>query len=343
MIILYDFADNLLVMGYVIEDIDDIDKRIIYELDLNCRIPETKLAKIVGRSKESVSYRIKRLRADGVITKFGTMINLTKVGFEAMKIYLRVREKKKLMELFTSHYLQRQDVFWFGKGDGSWNIGLTFFARNSKDFFWIKNELFSNFKELVIEQVVGSVVENYSFGKKFLLNDEKIEPKEVLFLGAKEEGAVGEKDKQILECLLIDGRMSYVDIASRVGCYPEFARNRIKELEERKIISMHSISIDYKKIGYEFYKTYIYFEGFTKAHEKRFYELACRHPNVLYYLKVLAPWDAELEIMAKNYHEYNRIVNYFREQFSDVLVQVQTTALDVDALFPSEKLPIIRT
>jgi DNA-binding Lrp family transcriptional regulator len=55
--------------------LDEVDNRIIYELDANCRIPETRLAKMVGKSKESVRYRIRRLREEGVITGFTTYVD----------------------------------------------------------------------------------------------------------------------------------------------------------------------------------------------------------------------------------------------------------------------------
>ena len=41
--------------------LDKIDKRLLFELNQNCRIPETRLAKMVGKSKEAVRYRIKNL------------------------------------------------------------------------------------------------------------------------------------------------------------------------------------------------------------------------------------------------------------------------------------------
>lgn len=319
-------------------DLDEIDKRIIYELDRNCRLPETRLAKIIGKSKEAVRYRVRKLRESGVIKGFGTRVNLTKLGFEAPKIYLRTREKKALMDSFISHLRKRPDVFWIGKGDGAWNVGITFFAKDNLDFFWIKNELFSTYRELVVEQVVGSIVENYTFGMKFLLGENTNVPA-VRYLGAKEQGNVDKIDRDILGCLLLDGRMPYSTIASKVGCAPESVRSRVKDMERKSIISTHALVVDYKKMGFEFYKTYLYFEGLSKAHEKRLFEIARRHPNVINYLTVLAPWDVELEIMAENYHHYNEIANYFREQFSDVLVNVQSTALDLDVLFPSGKLP----
>ena len=85
----------LLQMAYLL---DNIDKRILLELDKNARISDVKLAKIVGKSKESVRYRIKKLIEEKVILRFTIWIDPTKLGYQTAKIYLNlanIPEKKK--------------------------------------------------------------------------------------------------------------------------------------------------------------------------------------------------------------------------------------------------------
>ena len=61
--------------------LDAIDKQIIFELDRNARIPETKLAKKVNRSKESVRYRIKKLQEEKILLGYRTWFDPSKLGF----------------------------------------------------------------------------------------------------------------------------------------------------------------------------------------------------------------------------------------------------------------------
>jgi DNA-binding Lrp family transcriptional regulator len=322
-------------MAYVL---DEVDNRIIYELDANCRIPETRLAKMVGKSKESVRYRIRRLREEGIITGFATLVDMTRVGFKAHKLYLQTREKPKLMDSFISHLHTRDDVFWLGLGDGAWNVGLTFLAKSSAEFFNEKNELFSRFRDLVLEESVCTVVEAHLIGKKFLANDyAPITASRIL--GATEKNRIDRKDFEILNCLILDGGMSYVGIGSKIRLPPDTVRNKVREMERSGIISRHAVSIDYQKMGYEYYKTFLHFEGLVKKEDKRLFDIALKHPNVVNYVKVLAPWDIELEIMARNYHSYNEIINYFKEEFSDTLVKVETTVQEIDEVYPSRKIP----
>ena len=232
----------------------------------------------------------------------------------------------------------RQDIFWVGAGDGAFNVGLTFYVKDKAQFFKDKGGIFSRFRELVVSAAVGSVVETYAFGKKFLVEEGvKVTPSQVF--GGLEHHKIDRTDMDIMRCLILDGRMSYVDIAAKVKASPETVRNRIKDLEKKKIISRYTLSLDNEKLGYEFYKTFIYFEGLVKEEDRRLFEIARKHPNVLNFLRVFAPWDVELEIMAENYHHYNKIINYFREKFPDSLVKVETTVLRLDEINPSNDVP----
>ncbi len=322
------------------EGLDSIDMRILYELDQNCRIPESKLGKIVRKSPEVVRYRIKNMRKNGVIHGYTCFFNATKIGFEAHKIYLKTKEKPRLIQSFLSEMRQRPDVFWIGKGDGAWNIGLTFFSKNSSDFFDKKNEIFSKFKEVVIEQIVGSVVEVETFGKKILSPQAKAYTPAKVF-GIKEHGKIDAVDVKIVNAILNDNSETYVEMGNAAGISPELARLRLKRLEKGGLVSRHTIAIDIKKLGYDSYKTFLYFEGLDRKETARLFEIARKHPNVVNFLKVIAPWDIELEIIAENYRQYNEIIGYFREQFSDSLVNVETTAQSMDEVYPSRKIPAL--
>src|SRR3989338_5766141 len=104
--------------------IDKIDRRILYELDKNARIPETRLAKLVGRSKESVRYRINKLEKDKVILGFTTWIDPSKLGYVSSKIYLNLANKPEQKKRFIEDMKKERRLFWLGIAEGAWNVGL---------------------------------------------------------------------------------------------------------------------------------------------------------------------------------------------------------------------------
>ena len=74
--------------GGIMEQIDLKDRKILYELDLNCRQSNAQIGKKVGLSKEVVTYRIKRMEDEGVITRYWTAIDTMKLGYYIYRIYI---------------------------------------------------------------------------------------------------------------------------------------------------------------------------------------------------------------------------------------------------------------
>jgi len=60
-----------------------------------------------------------------------------------------------------------------------------------------------------------------------------------------------EKDRQILQLLLEDGRISYSKIARKMGLTEAAIRKRIKKLEEMGVIKGYYVKINTKYLGYE--------------------------------------------------------------------------------------------
>ena len=52
------------------------DKKLLVALSQNSRASHNQLGKAVGISKSAVPYRIKRLREEGIIRRFMTVVNL---------------------------------------------------------------------------------------------------------------------------------------------------------------------------------------------------------------------------------------------------------------------------
>ena len=58
-------------------------------------------------------------------------------------------------------------------------------------------------------------------------------------------------NKQILNILLENSKLSYRQIAKKLGVSAATVMNRVKLLEEGNIIKNYTISIDYEKVGFD--------------------------------------------------------------------------------------------
>ncbi len=69
--------------------------------------------------------------------------------------------------------------------------------------------------------------------------------------GRTEEAAMDELDRKILQVYLLDSRVSYRELAHRLGVSTTTVQARTQKLEKARIIRGYSAIFDHEKIGYE--------------------------------------------------------------------------------------------
>lgn len=69
---------------------DEIDTRIITALDANARLSMSELARIIGMSTPSISDRVRKLEANGIIRGFTIDLDTRAVGYQ-IRAMVRIR------------------------------------------------------------------------------------------------------------------------------------------------------------------------------------------------------------------------------------------------------------
>jgi DNA-binding Lrp family transcriptional regulator len=315
--------------------IDSTDRQILYQLSKNSRIPETQLAKLVNKSKESVRYRIKKLIDEEIIKGFTTILDLTNIGFSNGKIYLNLANIPPLRKKFIEEMKRDKRLFWLGMGEGTWDIGLTFFVKSNQEFFDIKNKIFSDYNKLILESRTANVVGIYIHDKTFL-SLENTEWLELLEKPANNE--IDNLSKKILKEIVKNSRKNVSDISYDLKTTVEKTRLRLRQLEEKGIIKKYTIAIDHTKIGFDFYKTFLYFNGLNPQTLQKLKDHCLQDKNIVNIVKQISPWDIELESYCSNFKEYNDALNSLTEIFAEKIKKIETTIIKEDYLFPSEKI-----
>jgi Lrp/AsnC family leucine-responsive transcriptional regulator len=316
-------------------EIDEIDKKILFHLDINARIKDVKLAKLVGRSKEATRYRILRLEKNKIIKGYSAWIDPTKLGYLTYKMYLKLenipKEKKEFLEFVKSE----KSVFWLGVGSGAWNVALTFFSRTPSEFYRLRQRIFSKFGHLIVKCDTGSVVNIWVKSKDFLSDSS---PTVLDLFEDPQRHEIDSLDRDIMERLFHNSRIRLVELAKELKSNPETIKQRIRKLENRKIIVGYHAIVDFEKLGYEFFKAFVYFRNLSDNDEKRFISYMKQRPEVVYFLRTIAPWEMELETLVKNYGEYTKLLNDIEEKFSSVILGMDSTIMSEDCHYPSRKV-----
>ncbi|MCK5025124.1 MAG: Lrp/AsnC family transcriptional regulator, partial [Nanoarchaeota archaeon] len=102
--------------------LDNIDKKIIYEMEKNARLSYRQVAQKIGSKKEIVAYHFNQLLKDKIINKMMPVFSITKLGIYACKIYLKLHgidkeNEKKLYDFLISN----KAVSWIARCTGKWD------------------------------------------------------------------------------------------------------------------------------------------------------------------------------------------------------------------------------
>ena len=313
--------------------LDKIDRKILYELDKNCRISNTKLGRIVGRSREAIAYRIEQLCKQGIIEAFIAFPNPSKFGNHMFKFYFQLNNYTDEREAFLKEIKALHNLWWVGIGDGVWDVHGTMFAKNVNEFYDIKNRLLSKYKKLVIKAEYGILVKAHAYPRRFLIEEDKEKNKERSyknFAGEIVYNKLDEIDRKMINSMLRNARISLTELAKITKSTVDIVRSHLKRLEEKEIILNYKLAVNWPKLGYEYFKAFIYFKSYSEKEVKSFVEYASQNPNVVYVIFQLSSWDLEIEIAVRNYPEFNAVMNDFREKFPELIKSYESILMIED-------------
>lgn len=116
-------------------------------------------------------------------------------------------------------------------------------------------------------------------------------------------------DRNILKLLQEDGRITNADLARKVGLSPPSMLQRVRRLEQKGLIRGYSAQLDPEKLGYTL--QIIAMIGLSMHQDKPievFIDEVMDIPEVLECHHVSGDYDFMLKIVAKDMHDYERVL-----------------------------------
>jgi DNA-binding Lrp family transcriptional regulator len=313
--------------------LDKIDVKILHQLDLNARIPDTKLAKRAGRSREAVRYRINQLKEKGVIRGFSTIINPGVLGYQAYSMFASVGGKTKDRDEFYQFIREQKNLFWFEISEGGWDIYMVFYAKTHHEFLQNQRKITAKYRNFILEKTISIVEGVHLFPKKYLLNKKDFVIKAFSDIKQVE---IDEKDFAILQVIAHQGRAKLIDIARETKLSVDIVRGRMKKMEEKKVILGYSVDIDNNVLGLELFKVLIHFKNPSDAQERRFLQYCQDSDKVISYIRTSAPWDAEINVVVPSFKDFNSFIRGVKDMFSDMIIDTDASSVSESYLFPNK-------
>lgn len=298
--------------------LDKKDRQILFELDLNARIPLTKLAKKINLSPQTTKYRVKQLEKKGIIKGYVTFFDVTKFGYLYYRLYIRyenvtIEDDKKIIEYFKQH----ENVIWFISTSGKWDLEVLFVARNFIHLNNIFKKLYEEFPGKLHNNIVSASVATYHHPRGYLI--EKKTEVQISYGGEPEKLEIDKIDRNIIKIINQNARLTNSEIGMKLNLNYKTIQGRIRKLEQSGIIQAYRTWIDFFKFGSLYHKSLIKLRTFTKEEENKVLIFCRQHPNIIYLITCVWPWDIEIEVESFKEKTFLDILRSFKELMGNLI------------------------
>lgn len=292
------------------------DRKILYQLDLNCRQSNSQIGKKVGLSKQVVDYRIKKLIEEGIIENFWTLIDTFRLGYNVFRIYLNFQ--------YVTPDIKKEIIQYFVDYKNSWVVASEKSEIDLDVVTWVKDVFeFHNFWDKTLDKF-GNYFEKYYISiytraivyKKSFLLPEIIDNNRIMCemnCGGKPV-EIDEIDYKLLNEIAVNAKMPLIELAEKLGCSSQTVNYKIKNLMESGVIKAFRINLDFLKLGLQEYKIDIYLKDnqFKKPIIKYLED-----KSYLEFMNFAIGWaDLEPEFVVKDFNELLKILDEINSEFS---------------------------
>lgn len=285
-------------------ELDVKDKKILYQLDLNCRQSNTQIGKKVGLSRKVVEYRINRMEEIGLITNYFTVINSYMLGFDAYRYYIKFQNATNKIKDEIGEYIAKYKHIWTCSSiKGVYDLSIVVWVSNIQEFYNFWDDINDRYGDYFSEKLFSIYVKAHCYPNSYLLEENYCKKERDVFqiTGEAKKIDIDYIDYQILNILAINARISTVDIAKEINQSSQNVQYRINKLIEKKLIQAFRVNIDVSQIKLEHFKVDIFLNQPSKR--KQLWRELELLPNIIFINTSVGYADIEIEMIVKSSDE----------------------------------------
>jgi len=310
--------------------LDEYDRRILYELDIDSRMPLSRLAKKVHRSKQFVLYRLKGLEKTGVIKAYNAIVDMSRLGYFSFRLYFRfqhmtekdvgemVEEIKALPNVWAVTFLQ-----------GKWDLAVFLGAKSAQGVHRAWDRILEKYKKNIEAYNLAIYAPVYNFNRTFFLERER-EVYERVYGGA-EPVEIDRDCARVLEVYARNVRQPLAAVAKKLSMSPQTVRRKISELEKKGVVCGYKLVFGMDSLGYTTYRLDL---KLTSTEKNRQLHQYCRqHKDIFQVQSTIGHMDFETEVAVKGLPELLDIIEDMKKRYGDVVKNVDYFSYSTYHLF----------
>jgi DNA-binding Lrp family transcriptional regulator len=303
------------------EELDEMDRKILAALDFNARVGYTALGKKLGKTKQYARHRVERLKKRGIIKGIDTVVDVSRLGYLYIRLLVQYSKitpenEQQMIDFFK----ERKEAAWIATEGGIYDFVAVLMTKTVRDYEKILDEFSTTFHENIAEAHTSIATRIWHFPHKVF--HEKPPYDQLIFGENPADEDIDIMDQKILRALLKDGSINSVKLGQEVNLSPAAVLSRLRRLEKEKIILAYRLNIDTAKLGYQTYKVFLTLHKVDNEFLKEFEIMGHDHKNILYITKALGFAALELYLIAKDNKEFYEILKEFRLKFAEHIKDV---------------------
>lgn len=296
---------------------DLLDRKLLYELDLNARAPLSRVAKKLRANKSVVLYRFNRLREQGIIRQAFVEINMAGLRYHSFRIFLKLgnasdAEERKLIDLLQA---QRQ-VTWLSRVLGKWDVDAVYTTKDIAEFRRFRDDLFLRHNAIIEDFRISLLADIYSYPKTYLTGARRTAmPRHFAPTGYVPDG----EDELLLRILSADAMLPVASIAQRMRMSINTVKRRMRDLERHGIILAYRLHIDAARMGYHYYKLHLALRRYAAADLAALWSYLESKSFMVYIDKYLDAEDLEIELQLESEAQYLAFLEELVQRFGRII------------------------
>jgi len=300
--------------------LDIKDRKILYELDLNCRQSNSQIGKKVGLKRDVVAYRIKKMQDEGIIKNFWTVIDTFKLGYNVIRVYINFQ--------YITPEIKKEIIQYFVDYNNSWavisvkteiDLVLIIWVKDFFDFYKFWEKTLDKYEDYFSKYTFSLYIQGDGYKKTYLFanEDDRSDKKLFTIQCGGNPIKIDETDYRLLNEIAVNARIPLVNLAKLLDQSSQNINYRIKNLVSSGVIRGFRVDIELSKIGLQRYKPNIYLKDHRL--KKPIYNFLKNKSYLEYMNLAFGLADLEPEFIVKDYDELLKILDEINLKFSGAI------------------------
>src|SRR3989338_9485952 len=207
------FSNSYYISKYMKnKGLDLLDRKIIYELDLDSSQSFLDLGKKLDEPNETIAFRVKRLRSKGYIKNFITTINTSNLNSFYYKFFYKFQKTTPETEAAIIDYLKNYPrIAYLASLEGRFDCTFLVLAEGMHDLYAFLIPFKEKFGDYILEQEILTMTSVHRFNFRFFHEGGKLQ--HTKYPDQLKKIDIDDLDYAVIAALAKNSRMNLTELA----------------------------------------------------------------------------------------------------------------------------------